>query len=187
MPCTPPPLRPHRSCSCVLVGCSHWQWPFGLAPRVVPLLLYVRITSIFFLTSLINNAALDYHISIPVHTVFRSSGLTATLLLGRYIYHMKYPTHQVVACVLVSAGILGVTLADVGKPRGATSTPGCCDDTTASPLAGNVSEALHPAQNVSDGLQGTDAFIAVASAVSSGMHAGRSGERVERLVANRVL
>jgi hypothetical protein len=126
----------------------------------------VRITSIFFITSLLNNAALDYHISIPVHTVFRSSGLTATLLLGRWIYHMKYPTHQVVACVLVSVGILSVTLADVGKPRGSPAAA-CCDDTTPTALTANLSDPTLAAHNATvAGLEDADSIVALASAVS---------------------
>ena len=110
---------------------SHWRWPFGLATRVVPLSVYAKITSIFFVTSLLNNKALDFQISIPVHTVFRSSGLCATLLLGHFGYRLRYPRHQVVACLLVSVGILAVTVMDAGKGKRAASSAvvsGCCGD-----------------------------------------------------------
>ena len=128
---------------------------------MVPLLVYVKITAIFFLTSLLNNAALDYHISIPVHTVFRSSGLTATLLLGRFVYKTRYPMHQVIACMLVSVGILCVTLADVA--RGSPAPAACCEgklgeggNLTALSLSGNTTHdgsaaasVLHEAAEVS--------------------------------------
>ena len=133
---------------------------------MVPLSIYVKITSIFFLTSLLNNAALDYHISIPVHTVFRSSGLTATLLLGRFFYRTHYPTHQVLACMLVSVGILSVTLADVGRGRTTPSTP-CCGD---GPMpASNDSTALAGQANLTDSLSvsSSDSLLVSASGWST--------------------
>ena len=95
----------------------------------MPLSVYAKITAIFFLTSLLNNKALDFQISIPVHTVFRSSGLCATLLLGHFGYHLRYPRHQVVACLLVSVGILAVTVMDAGKGKRAANNAvveSCC-------------------------------------------------------------
>jgi len=97
---------------------------FSLKPRQLPLLVYVKLTSIFFLTSVLNNKALDFDISIPVHTVFRSSGLTATLLLGNIFYSMKYSIHQIIACLLVTSGIIVVTLADAFKNK----LKDCCHD-----------------------------------------------------------
>ena len=105
----------HSACLSICSPFSHWRWPFGFTPRIVPLSVYAKITAIFFFTSLLNNKALDYSISIPVHTVFRSSGLCATLLLGRFGYHLRYPRHQVLACLLVTVGILAVTVMDGGK------------------------------------------------------------------------
>ena len=132
---------------------------------MVPLSIYAKITSIFFLTSLLNNAALDYHISIPVHTVFRSSGLTATLLLGRFFYRTHYPAHQVLACMLVSVGILSVTLADVGRGRPAPSPSSCCGDALAS---GNGSSAVVAQHNATgSGIESDGTILAAAAGWST--------------------
>lgn len=96
----------------------------------IPFKLYVKLTTVFFAASILNNKALDYGISIPVHTVFRSSGLTATLLMGKFVYGIHYTLHQMVACGLVTLGILAVTLADAYKPK----LPGCCDDQSTSSI-----------------------------------------------------
>lgn len=62
---------------------------FRLRPRVIPLLVYFRLVCLFFAATVLNNIALDYHISIPVHTVFRSSGLAGTLLTGYLFYNKR--------------------------------------------------------------------------------------------------
>ena len=56
---------------------------------MIPLLVYFRLVCLFFAATVLNNIALNYHISIPVHTVFRSSGLAGTLLTGFLFYKKK--------------------------------------------------------------------------------------------------
>ena len=54
---------------------------------------------------------LAYHISIPLHVVFRSSALAANMLLGMLFLRKRYSKWQISAIGLVSAGLLVATLA----------------------------------------------------------------------------
>lgn len=72
-----------------------WQWsgtfPFiGLKERVIPIKNYVFLTVVFFSLSVMNNKALEYDISIPVHTVFRSCSLPVTLIVGTLVFKKRY-------------------------------------------------------------------------------------------------
>ena len=121
---------------------------------MVPLSVYALITSIFFVTSVLNNKALAFHISVPVHTVFRSSGLTATLLLGRYCFGVRYPRHQIVACLLVTVGIITVTLGDMSR-----AIKGCCDD------VGKDAPAAVAVTQAADDVAGGSSVLSPASSV----------------------
>ena len=45
--------------------------------------------SLFFLTSLLNNAAFGYKIPMAVHIIFRSAGLVTNLILGMLLASKK--------------------------------------------------------------------------------------------------
>jgi UDP-xylose/UDP-N-acetylglucosamine transporter B4 len=44
----------------------------------------------FFALSVVNNKALDFRISMPLHMIFRSSSLVTTLLVGVLFFSKKY-------------------------------------------------------------------------------------------------
>jgi UDP-xylose/UDP-N-acetylglucosamine transporter B4 len=91
----------------------HWQWPCGgLAPRTVPLPYYLGLTLIFFVSSIVNNKVLDYNISIPMHTVFRSSSLVVSIIIGFVFFKKRYSKGEVFACLFITTGILMATFAE---------------------------------------------------------------------------
>lgn len=51
-------------------------------PRRIPLMPYVVQVGLFYLVSLLNNAAFGYEIPMAVHIIFRSGGLIVSMLLG---------------------------------------------------------------------------------------------------------
>jgi UDP-xylose/UDP-N-acetylglucosamine transporter B4 len=53
-----------------------------LRPRRVPISRYIIQVVIFYVISLLNNAAFAYRIPMAVHIIFRSGGLIIGLLLG---------------------------------------------------------------------------------------------------------
>jgi solute carrier family 35 (UDP-xylose/UDP-N-acetylglucosamine transporter), member B4 len=56
--------------------------PFYLKPTVVPLREYATMTLLFSAMSLANNWAFAWHISQPLHMVFRSANLVTTYVFG---------------------------------------------------------------------------------------------------------
>lgn len=60
-----------------------------LRPRRVPISRYVIQVVIFYVISLLNNAAFAYRIPMAVHIIFRSGGLIIGLLLGWLISKKK--------------------------------------------------------------------------------------------------
>lgn len=113
---------------------QHFRFPFGLKTRVVPFSIHVKLTLIFFISSLLNNQAFSFGISVPVHTVFRSSGLAASLIVGFIFYGRKYSTYQVISCLTVTFGILILTLADSHQR---TLAKECCSSTAAAAILTN--------------------------------------------------
>jgi UDP-xylose/UDP-N-acetylglucosamine transporter B4 len=53
-----------------------------LKPRAVPIINWIYMVLLFFTLSTLNNRALGYRISIPLHIVFRSGGLLVNMLFG---------------------------------------------------------------------------------------------------------
>lgn len=61
---------------------------FGILrkPTVVPLRHYVQMAGLFAVMSLLNNIAFAFHISQPLHMVFRSANLMVTYAFGRVLF-----------------------------------------------------------------------------------------------------
>lgn len=51
-------------------------------PRRIPLTPYLVQVALFYLISLLNNAAFGYRIPMAVHIIFRSGGLIISMVLG---------------------------------------------------------------------------------------------------------
>lgn len=66
----------------------HATWgKFGpkLKPSVVPLYQWFFLVVMFFIVSILNNLALGFNISMPLHIIFRSGGLIVNMILGAII------------------------------------------------------------------------------------------------------
>eukprot|EP00164_Ancoracysta_twista_P002358 GFYU01003118.1.p1 GENE.GFYU01003118.1~~GFYU01003118.1.p1 ORF type:complete len:494 (-),score=104.06 GFYU01003118.1:38-1519(-) len=92
--------------------------PVRMRDRHIPLHYYMFLVSLFFLVSVVNNKALDYNISLPLHMVFRSGSLMASMVLGILILSKRYSIRQYLGVLLVSAGIAFTTIATA--PQAAT-------------------------------------------------------------------
>ncbi|OZJ02849.1 hypothetical protein BZG36_03224 [Bifiguratus adelaidae] len=106
----------------------HITWPKTsflptLKPRKVPIWRWLVQVLLFFTVSVLNNAALAYQISVPLHIVFRSGGLFMNMLLGVLILKKKYTLSQYIAVGLVTAGVVLVTLSNASTPRQQSSGP----------------------------------------------------------------
>ncbi|KAJ7590626.1 UAA transporter [Mycena floridula] len=86
--------------------------PYGprFRPRRIPLGPYVAQVALFYLISLLNNAAFGYRIPMSVHIIFRSGGLIISMLLGWLITGKKYTLTQILSVLLVTLGVILTTL-----------------------------------------------------------------------------
>lgn len=86
-------------------------WLPSFKKRELSLFYMVAITVVFWSVSTINNVVFKYHISVPLHTIFRSSSLVSTVIIGYFIFGNKYSIAQVVCAVTVTVGLVFLTLA----------------------------------------------------------------------------
>ncbi|PBK65653.1 UAA transporter [Armillaria solidipes] len=92
---------------------NHTIWtPYGprLAPTRIPISRYLIQVALFYIISLLNNAAFAYQIPMSVHIIFRSGGLIVSMILGRSVVGKKYNIHQVLSVLLVTLGVACTTL-----------------------------------------------------------------------------
>ncbi|ANB16028.1 Yea4p [Sugiyamaella lignohabitans] len=64
---------------------------------------------IYFTLSVLNNYVWAFHISIPMHIIFRSSGTVITMIFGA-LSGKRYTTRQIFAVIVLTAGIILATL-----------------------------------------------------------------------------
>lgn len=81
---------------------------------VIPLKSYVLMVLLFFLTSVVNNYAFAFNVSMPLHLIFRSGSLVANMILGFFILRKRYNSMKCISVIMITAGICLATLASVG-------------------------------------------------------------------------
>ena len=59
-------------------------------PRRVPITQYLMQVVLFYLVSLLNNAAFGYRIPMAVHIIFRSGGLVVSMFIGWLVSNKRY-------------------------------------------------------------------------------------------------
>ncbi|XP_056429152.1 nucleotide sugar transporter SLC35B4 isoform X2 [Hyla sarda] len=87
-----------------------FQANFGRKGPTIPLRYYVVMVTMFFTVSVVNNYALNFNISMPLHMIFRSGSLIANMILGIIILKKRYSASKYSSIVLVSMGIFICTL-----------------------------------------------------------------------------
>ncbi|PKK77157.1 UAA transporter [Rhizophagus irregularis] len=80
-----------------------------LKKRTVPAHRWFFMVLLFFTVSVLNNIALGYNISVPLHIIFRSGGLIVSLILG-WAIGKRYSIKQVIAVVMVTMGVICATI-----------------------------------------------------------------------------
>eukprot|EP00744_Colponema_vietnamica_P013931 GILI01019535.1.p1 GENE.GILI01019535.1~~GILI01019535.1.p1 ORF type:complete len:396 (+),score=25.39 GILI01019535.1:68-1255(+) len=87
--------------------------PFTICcrPLQVPLYFHLIIACSYWAISVLNNYALAYGISIPVHAVFRSSTLITNIIYGVCFFESRYSVHQLLCATVIFTGLVAFTLA----------------------------------------------------------------------------
>ena len=96
----------------VCMGSLEWIGSISMSSVDLPLVSYLLQSFLAFLVSVMNNGALAFRVSMPLHMVFRSSSLVTTLVMGWTMLGQQYDEGQWAGCVLVSVGIVIATGAD---------------------------------------------------------------------------
>ena len=60
---------------------------------------------------MINNQALNFHVPVPLHIIFRSGSLLTSLLMNRLLLGRQYPLKKYLSVLAITAGIIMCTLA----------------------------------------------------------------------------
>ncbi|KAF9076686.1 UAA transporter [Rhodocollybia butyracea] len=81
-----------------------------LKPRRIPLMPYLVQVVLFYLVSVLNNAAFAYRIPMAVHIIFRSGGLVVSMALGWLFASKVYTSAQISSVLMVTAGVVLTTL-----------------------------------------------------------------------------
>jgi len=94
------------------------KFPISLKPRKAPIYKWMVMVILFFISSVLNNLVFEYHISIPIHIIFRSSSIIMNMLMSWLILKRKYSLQQILAICTVTIGLIITTLSsakDQGK------------------------------------------------------------------------
>ncbi|KAI8901995.1 UDP-xylose and UDP-N-acetylglucosamine transporter-like protein [Globomyces pollinis-pini] len=86
-------------------------WPFRLRDRVVPLKDWIIMVILFWSVSVLNNYALGFRISMPLHIIFRSGSLLVSMIIGYTFFNRRFSTRQVIGVLLVTFGVVISTYA----------------------------------------------------------------------------
>lgn len=91
---------------------------FGTKKSAIPISNYLSLVVLFFIVSVLNNYALNFNISMPLHMIFRSGSLIANMILGIIIMKKSYSIREYVAIVMISIGIFLAIMASAGDKVG---------------------------------------------------------------------
>ncbi|XP_071809940.1 UDP-xylose and UDP-N-acetylglucosamine transporter-like [Asterias amurensis] len=100
---------------------------FGTKAPVIPIKNYFVLVFFFFTTSIVNNYALNFHIPLPLHMIFRSGSLVANMALGIILLQKKYEVHKYISVFMITIGIFICTLMSaqsVGEKHASDSESG---------------------------------------------------------------
>ncbi|KAK9362545.1 UAA transporter [Lipomyces starkeyi] len=88
--------------------------PIFLPKAHVPFTRYAFIVTMYFLVSFLNNYVWKYHISVPVHIIFRSGGTMMSMLAGA-LAGKRYSIVQIASVIMLTIGVVSATLFDAKK------------------------------------------------------------------------
>lgn len=90
---------------------------FGTKAPAIPISTYVVMVTLFFVTSVANNYALNFNIAMPLHMIFRAGSLMANLILGVIILKRSYKFSKYISVLMISLGIAMATIASAGDMK----------------------------------------------------------------------
>lgn len=83
----------------------------GFRRPKVPMYWHIFQVLLFFGSSILNNIAFKYHISMPLHSLIRSGSLAMNVIVGFVVFRYKTGWNKVFCVLIVSIGIGIATIA----------------------------------------------------------------------------
>ncbi|KAK3859981.1 hypothetical protein Pcinc_033937 [Petrolisthes cinctipes] len=83
----------------------------GTRPNIIPIKEYLVMVVLFFIINVINNLAFRFHISMPLHMIFRCGGLVANLVVCWLVLGRRYSLVKCVSVIMITLGTFLTTLA----------------------------------------------------------------------------
>uniref|UniRef100_A0A1I8EXW0 UAA transporter family protein n=1 Tax=Wuchereria bancrofti TaxID=6293 RepID=A0A1I8EXW0_WUCBA len=72
---------------------------------------YLPTVITFFFVNIINNQALNFHVPVPLHIIFRSGSLLASLIFTKILQGKQYSLRKYLAVLSITVGIIICTTA----------------------------------------------------------------------------
>uniref|UniRef100_A0AAF5PS31 UAA transporter family protein n=2 Tax=Wuchereria bancrofti TaxID=6293 RepID=A0AAF5PS31_WUCBA len=84
---------------------------FFAVPNKIPIRGYLPTVITFFFVNIINNQALNFHVPVPLHIIFRSGSLLASLIFTKILQGKQYSLRKYLAVLSITVGIIICTTA----------------------------------------------------------------------------
>ncbi|MCP9260783.1 UDP-xylose and UDP-N-acetylglucosamine transporter [Dirofilaria immitis] len=100
------------------IGCMYFRTTefdesddfFDISFHIVERWLFANSNNILFV-NVINNQALNFHVPVPLHIIFRSGSLLASLILTKILQRKQYSIRKYLAVLSITIGIIICTMA----------------------------------------------------------------------------
>jgi len=76
----------------------------------VPFSAWLKLVVMYFLVSVVNNYALNFHIPMPLHMIFRAGSLLANMIMGVVLLGKEYTPAKYTSVMMISIGIATCTI-----------------------------------------------------------------------------
>eukprot|EP00418_Pyrodinium_bahamense_P024926 CAMPEP_0179138702 /NCGR_PEP_ID=MMETSP0796-20121207/66264_1 /TAXON_ID=73915 /ORGANISM="Pyrodinium bahamense, Strain pbaha01" /LENGTH=332 /DNA_ID=CAMNT_0020838017 /DNA_START=30 /DNA_END=1028 /DNA_ORIENTATION=- len=102
-------------------GSHTWK----LRPLLAPWSSHVQHALLWVSMSVMANYVFGYNISVPIHTLFRSCNVIASVALGLMVFDQQYSLQQVACVCVITVGIFLGSIGDARKFTAGCSGSGC--------------------------------------------------------------
>lgn len=84
--------------------------------------------------STLANYVFAYNISVPIHTLFRSCNIIASVCLGLFFFNQRYTLKQFICVLIITVGIFFASIGDARKFWSGSTCKDCAPGTPVQPL-----------------------------------------------------
>jgi len=82
----------------------------GRSKPKVPFTAWIHLVVMYFLVSVVNNYALNFHIPMPLHMIFRAGSLLANMIMGVVLLGKEYTMSKYSSVIMITLGIVTCTI-----------------------------------------------------------------------------